>query len=280
MIGGHSGRGRWRGQEGRAFQRRETGKKEADVHGMEKSAKGKPVAMIQGNRQGSSRERWCGKPCRAGESGSTKKRQGAAQCDCTGKAMRECPEGGRAQGKRREGDWALPRRKIGKKRGWGMRHWETNGRALESGGAGKLTERRREGPCRKIGKRGVRATARENRGKGTGRGGTGRATGALLRGDGAGTPVSRRRGSKTGQKAKRQRESGRLPRSATARSSVYLAGPDGPPLVPTGRSTVKAMRPPPLSARISPPWRCTMSRAMASPSPAPPVAVCREASSR
>lgn len=248
--------------------------------------------MVQGNRQGSSREGWCGKPCRAGGSGGTKKRQGAAQCDCTGKMARAYPAPQRGESNermsgRREDTGELAEGRLGaaaqgnwQEGGRGMRHWETNGRALESGGAGKLTERRREGPCRKIGKRGVRATARENRGKGTGRCGTGRATGALLRGDGAGNPVSRRRGSKTGQKAKRQRESGRLPRSATARSSVYLAGPDGPPPAPTGRSTVKAMRPPPLSARISPPWRCTMSRAMASPSPAPPVAVCREASSR
>ena len=162
MIGGHSGRGRWRGQEGRAFQRRETGKKEADVHGMRKSAEGKPVAMVQGNWQGSSREGWRGKPCRAGGSGSTEKAAGGlpnaiargkwrehTPRHSAGKAIKECPEGGRAQGKRREGDWALPRRKIGKKRGWGMRHGETNGRALESGGAGKPTERRPEGAVQK-----------------------------------------------------------------------------------------------------------------------------------
>lgn len=266
MIGGHSGRGRWRGQEGRAFQRRETGKKEADVHGMEKSAKGKPVAMVQGNRQGSSRERWCEKPCRAGGSGGTKKRQGAAQCDCTGKAV-----GGRL-GAAAQGNW--------QEGGRGMRHWETNGRALESSGARKPTERCPGGVAQKNRQAGGESDSagkprEENREKRHGKGNRNTAEGGWRGNPREQTARKRDRPKKPGGK-----ESGRLPHSATARSSPYLAGPDGPLPVPTGRSTVKAMRPPPLSARISPPWRCTMSRAMASPSPAPPVAVCREASSR
>ena len=91
MIGGHSSRGRWRGQEGRAFQRRKTGKKEADVHGMEKSSKGKPVTMVQGNRQGSSREGWCKKPCRAGGNGGTKKRQGGCPMQSHGENGESIP---------------------------------------------------------------------------------------------------------------------------------------------------------------------------------------------
>lgn len=146
------------------------------------------------------------------ETAVQKSGRGAAQCDRMEKMARAylAPQRGESNERmsgRREGTGELAEGRLGaaaqgnwQEGGRGMRHGETNGRALESGGAGKLTERRREGPCRKIGKRGVRATARENRGKGTGRGGTGRATGALLRGDGAGNPVSRRRGSETGQK--------------------------------------------------------------------------------
>ncbi|ERJ00672.1 hypothetical protein HMPREF0262_00623 [Clostridium sp. ATCC 29733] len=130
-IGGRSGRGRWSGQEGRAFQRRETGKKGADVHGTEKLAKGKPVAMVQGNWQGSSRERWCGKPCKMWRKRQYRKSdrelpnaiaqgnwRGHTQRRSAGKAMGGCPGNGRTQGSRREGDWALPRRKFSKKKGW------------------------------------------------------------------------------------------------------------------------------------------------------------------
>lgn len=215
MIGGHSGRGRWRGQEGRAFQRRETGKKEADVHGRGKSAEGKPVAMVQGNWQGSSREGWRGKPCRAGGSGSTEKAAGGlpnaiargkwrehTPRRSAGKAIKECPEGGRAQGNWREGDWELPRRETGKKEGGECGIGKPMGGRSRAAAPENRRSGARKGPCRKIGKRGMRATARENRGRRTGRSGTEKATGTPPRGDGAGTPVSRRRGSETGQKSR------------------------------------------------------------------------------
>lgn len=157
------------------------------------------------------------------EAAVQKSGRGAAQCDRMEKTARAypAPQRGESNGRmsgRREGTGELAEGRLGaaaqgnwQERDWRMRHGETNGRALESGGAGKLTERRREGPCRKIGKRGVRATARENRGKGTGRDGTEKATRTPPRGDGAGTPVSRRRGSETGQKSRAAKRAGGCP---------------------------------------------------------------------
>ena len=185
---------------------------------------------------------------------------------------------------RREDTGELARGRLGaaaqgnwQEGGWGMRHGETNVRVLESSGARKPVERCPEGAVQKNRQAGDESDSagkpREERRHGKGSRNT------AERGW-RGNPREQTARKRDRPKKPGGKESGRLPRSATARSSLYLAGPDGPPLVPTGRSTVKAMRPPPLSARISPPWRCTMSRAMASPSPAPPVAVCREASSR
>lgn len=157
------------------------------------------------------------------ETAVQKSGRGAAQCDRMEKMARaylapQRRENNERMSGRREGTGELAGGRLGAamQRNWqeggrGMRHGETNGRALESGGAGKLTERRREGPCRKIGKRGVRATARENRGKGTGRDGTEKATRTPPRGDGAGTPVSRRRGSETGQKSRAAKRAGGCP---------------------------------------------------------------------
>lgn len=204
--------------------------------------------------------------------------EGIPSAAVRGKQWEDVREMGGHREVRREGDWALPRRKISKKRGW---EWEL-GKPMGGCSRAAAPENRRngarEGSRRKIGKRGMRVAARENCGR---RGGTEKATGTPPRGDGAGLPVSRRRGSETGQKGRATKgERAAAPFGNRPLLFIYLAGPDGPLPVPTGRSTVKAMRPPPLSARISPPWRCTMSRAMASPSPAPPVAVCREASSR
>ncbi len=179
--------------------------------------------------------------------------------------------GGRATGRCRAGNSA--RRGAGNG-GWGNR-WEA------------ARERRRRktdvmAPGRGLAEKSASGDESGSAGKPRDRrGGTEKAAGTLPRGDGAGTPLSRRRGSETGQKGRAAKgERTAAPFGNRPLLFIYLAGPDGPLPVPTGRSTVKAMRPPPLSARMFPPWRCTMSRAMASPSPAPPVAVCREASSR
>ena len=45
------------------------------------------------------------------------------------------------------------------------------------------------------------------------------------------------------------------------------------PFPPVGRRMTKLVRRPSVSARMEPPWRSTISRAMARPSPAPPVRV-------
>ena len=196
-MGRCPGDGRAQGKqwEGRAFQRREIGKRAA-----ERGGAGNPVGRAEVAAQKAAgscpmrlhRENW----------------RGHTQHRSAGKAMGGCPGNGRTQGSRWEGDWALPRREIGKKRGWEWGLGKPIGGCSRAATPESQRNGARKGARRKIGKRGMRAAARENCGR---RGGTEKAAGTLPRGDGAGPPVSRRRGSKTGQKGRTAKRAGGCP---------------------------------------------------------------------
>lgn len=158
-----------------------------------------------------------------------------AQCDCTGKLARAypAPQCGESNG-RMSGKWEDTGKSAGgrlgaaaqenrQEEGLGMEAGGTDGRALESGGAGKPAERCPGGVAQKNRQAGMRAAAREDRGRRTGRGGTEKATGTPPRGGWHGNPREQAARKRDRPKRPDCKESGQLPRSATARSSLSIS---------------------------------------------------------